>query len=160
MLLKNVEEFLAILRQSKVRYCIIGGVAILLHGGRASTIDFDLYVLVTGTEAFRKALSKTGASLVISGPEQIRVKFKGLSIDVMIADPLLGAGTVERAQLKALGKMRVRVASPEDLIIMKTLADRPIDRRDVEELREIFAGKLDQRFISAQLRKIHKALAD
>ena len=34
---------------------------------------------------------------------------------------------------------------------MKTIADRPIDRRDIEELREIFSGKLDEAYILKRL---------
>jgi len=41
---------------------------------------------------------------------------------------------------------------------MKSIADRPIDRRDIEELREIFRGKLDTRYIRRRLKALQKKI--
>jgi hypothetical protein len=157
MLLDKIERFLKILTSQKVPFCIIGGVAVLLHGGRASTIDFDLYVVTDDVDSLRKAVKGRRVKILLSTPEQLRLSFEEMNIDVLIADPILGKIVVKRAKKLSLGRNKVPVATPEDLIIMKTLADRPIDRRDVEELRELFASSLDKKYISSQLSKIKRA---
>jgi hypothetical protein len=66
---------------------------------------------------------------------------------------------VKRAVEKKLGNYFVRVATPEDLIILKTIADRTIDRRDVEELRELFGKSLDEIYIQKKLKKLRKMMS-
>lgn len=158
MLIDKIDQVIDLLTEEKISYCIIGGVAVLLHGGRASTIDFDLYILADDLPPLEDALKKRRIKISFAAPEQLRFNYKGLQVDVLPADPILGKLVLARAQKKKLGRRKVPVASPEDLIIMKTLADRPIDRRDVEEIKEIFAGKLDLTYLAAQLKKIHRIL--
>lgn len=48
-----------------------------------------------------------------------------------------------KKNLQTFGK----IASPEDIIVLKSLADRSIDKRDIQELREILGKKLDETYI-------------
>lgn len=88
------------------------------------------------------------------------VKRSEIPIDILFADHYVGADVVERAVEKKLGDTFVRIATPEDLIVLKSLADRAIDRRDIEELRELFKGKLDEGYIQKKLQKIKKMLEE
>ena len=65
----------------------------------------------------------------------------------------ISSAHIEKKKIK-LGTKKVPVATPEDLVVMKTLSDRPIDRRDVSELREIFEGKLNEAYIKKTLKKL------
>ena len=66
---------------------------------------------------------------------------------------------VKRAKKTKLGQYFVKVATPEDLIVLKTLPDRSIDRRDIEELRELFDKKLDEKYIKQKLKKLKQLLS-
>jgi hypothetical protein len=67
------------------------------------------------------------------------------------ADQVLGEQVFARSVRKIIVDATANVATPEDLIVLKTLADRPIDRRDIAELREIFGDALDDKYIDGML---------
>jgi len=80
-------------------------------------------------------------------------------IDLLYADHYVGADVVHRAVEKKLGNIFIRIATPEDLIVLKSIADRSIDKRDIEELRELFGKKLDEDYIEKKLRYVKKLLS-
>ncbi len=157
-LLESVSQFAALLKKGKIQFCVIGGVAVLLYGGRASTIDFDLYLLMSDIDRLVGLLEKKEIKFRKLGADQIKVFLPGLTVDILIADQWMGIPALKRAKKIKLGKISLQVASPEDLIVMKTLADRTIDRRDIEELREIFGSKLNEKYIAVQLKLIRKEI--
>lgn len=157
-MLEAIEEFIGILGRAKTNYCIIGGIAVLLYGGRASTIDFDLYILTQEKERLLRLFEKHGILHSSTGEFQIKARFKDVPIDLLIADEWVGIPALKRARRRQFGRRQVRVASPEDLIVMKSISDRPIDRRDIEELREIFSGKLDNAYIRSRLASLKKMM--
>lgn len=151
MLINQVQSFVKLLHVNKIHYCIIGGVAVLLHGGRASTVDFDFYILSGDSEKLLKMCKNKKIKIEKLGEYQMRAFYGELRVDILIADPLLGATVIKRANKVILGKTKVSIATPEDLVVMKTLSDRPIDRRDIEEIKEIFGKKLNKNYIKKQL---------
>jgi hypothetical protein len=153
-ILQSVDRLIEVLERSKCQYVIIGGVAILLHGGRASTIDFDLYVLADDMMRLKTSLLNEGATCDLDAEHQLRFKFNKVFIDVLEADKVLRECIFKRASRMKINKAIANVASPEDLIILKTMADRPIDRRDVAELREIFSDNLDETYIEQTIKKL------
>lgn len=146
--------------KSGVEYCLIGGLAMMLYHGRANTVDIDFYVLVDDLEHVKKILKENNHEVKPAGEFQLKAKVLRVPIDLLYADHYMGAGVVKRAVPKRLGRHIVQVATPEDLIILKTVADRSIDRRDVAELRELFHGKLDERYIRKKLDSINKKLGE
>lgn len=83
---------------------------------------------------------------------QMKGLIRGFAIDIPIADRWIGIPAIKRFKLVPFGKSKIRVATPEDVIVMNTVADRPVDRRDVTELRELFGDKLDEKYITHRLR--------
>ncbi len=61
-----------------------------------------------------------------------------LSVDVFTHHPIEFNGLHDRSETCNVGGVPVRVASIQDLIFLKRLADRPRDRDDIEKL-EIIA---------------------
>jgi hypothetical protein len=61
----------------------------------------------------------------------------------MVSDSVLGAA---RAAVKALG-IPCAVASVEDCILLKCVANRPIDRADAVELARIHGPSLDKEYL-------------
>jgi predicted nucleotidyltransferase len=151
-------EIVNIFQKHKVHYCLIGGLAMMLHQGRANTVDIDFYVLVDDLKKVKELFEGEKLPVETRGEYQLKAKVGTVPIDVLYADHYIGAEVVHRAAEKKLGDIFVRVATPEDLIILKTLANRTIDRRDIEELRELYGKKLDENYIERQLTRLKMKL--
>ncbi len=151
-LLRVVELF----KKHEIDYCLVGGLAMLLHNGRANTVDIDFYLLVNNLDVVRNLFIEQGCEVRNAGENQLKTKVDNVPIDLLLADHYVGADVVTRAVEKPLGEKFVRVATPEDLIILKTLADRSIDHRDIAELRELYGEQLDEIYIQRKLKKLHK----
>ncbi len=151
-ILESIEQIVDLFESSGCNYVVIGGIAVLLHGGRASTIDFDLYVMADDFSLLENHLVARGAIVSMKSDHQLRFSFGGVQIDVLEADAVLAQTIFKRSSRLKIVRSECSVASPEDLIILKTLADRPIDRRDVAELREIFESELDESYIATTLK--------
>ncbi len=152
-ILQSVDQIVKLFESSGCKYVVIGGIAVLLHGGRASTIDFDLYILASEFDRLESHLLTHGAKLSLKSDHQLRFTFGDIQVDVLEADPVLETTIFKRSVRHRIVNAECNVATPEDLIILKTLADRPIDRRDVAELREIFANKLDEEYVTGTLKR-------
>jgi len=59
------------------------------------------------------------------------------TVDVFIRNPIDFESLWQRSITANLGQSDCRIASIEDLIVMKTQAGRPQDLRDIQELRRI-----------------------
>lgn len=153
-LLKLIDLF----KKYQIDYCLIGGLAVMLHHGRANTIDIDFYVLVRSLKKLSKIFENEKIEHEMKGNYQIRATYEKVPIDILKADHYIGKEVIHRAVEKKIGDHFIKIATPEDLIILKTLADRSIDRRDIEELREIFKGKLDEKYMDKKVKQMQKKL--
>lgn len=59
---------------------------------------------------------------------------QSLAFDVQLGQTEFHRAVVERAQTTQLGELSVKIASLDDLILLKLLAYRPIDRADAIDL--------------------------
>lgn len=159
-MLKTLTRITKLFDDEKIEYCLIGGLAMMLHNGRANTVDIDFYVLVNDLKSIRKIFEENKYRTRNAGEYQIKAFVDNVQIDILYADHYIGADVVKRSVPKKLGDSVVQVATPEDLIILKTLADRTVDRRDIEELRELFGKLLDEVYISKTVNKLKKMLAE
>lgn len=64
---------------------------------------------------------------------------------------------LDRAREVDLGDVRLRVAATEDLILLKVLAWRPIDRADAVELIRLWSGEMDRAYLEAWSHKLDVA---
>jgi len=152
-ILQSIDQIVKLLETSNCQYVVIGGIAVLLHGGRASTLDFDLYILADDFLSLEQHFITHGAKLSLKSDHQIRFQIAGVQVDALEADAILAKTIFKRSMRRKIVTAECNIATPEDLIILKTLADRSIDRRDIEELREIFSNSLDETYITATLNK-------
>ncbi len=158
-MLEALKQIISLFKRHNIDYCLIGGLAMMLHNGRANTVDIDFYILVNDLKSIYKLFSDQGFEVRTAGEHQLKTKVQQVPIDLLLADHYVGADVVMRAVEKPLGEDFVRIATPEDIIVLKTLANRSIDRRDIEELRELFGDLLDEKYITRQLKKINKLLS-
>ena len=105
----------AILAASRVRFVLVGGLALVLHGLDRLTADVDL-VIDLSAESARAANARP-------------------TVDIMLAPAVPFEDLWAAASVMNIGGHEVRVASIEHLIRMKTATGRAQDLADVERLR-------------------------
>ncbi|MGD9637310.1 MAG: nucleotidyl transferase AbiEii/AbiGii toxin family protein [Pirellulales bacterium] len=125
-----------------VPYALIGGLAASLRGRPRATVDVDLVVVmeIDGIAEFLRQLQQTALRPVFDDAETVarqafllplrhaRTKVK---VDLAIGLSGFEQQAVGRAETLQLGNEPVRVATAEDLILMKVLAGRPQDEQDL-----------------------------
>lgn len=155
------EELFARLAAANVRYVVVGGVAVVLHGFARLTADVDL-VIDLDEENTRRALETlTGLGLRPLLPvnaldfanaetrrdwsENRNLKVFSLlhprnpllTVDLFVRDPIPFDELWLRADSVSVGNVSVRIASIRDLIRMKREAGRAQDQQDIEKLEAI-----------------------
>jgi len=104
-----------------VRYVVVGGVAVVLHGVMRFTADLDMVIDLAPEQA------RTAMDVMTSA---------GFSPHVPVAASDFEA-VWDRATIMQLDTTSVRVASIDDLIAMKRISARPKDLLDIDELEKI-----------------------
>ena len=152
------EEFFRSLNQEGVRYVVVGGLAVVLHGHPRMTADIDLVVDLEPSAARLAIQTLTRMGLrprvpveaeAFADPSQRSswIEERGMtvfnlydphdplrSVDLFVETPIPFDQLWRRSELVGLPGGDVRVASLEDLIAMKRKAGRPLDIADIEAL--------------------------
>jgi hypothetical protein len=156
-----------VLAAARIRFVVVGGLALLLHGLDRLTADVDL-VIDLSTEAAQDAVRALTAAgyrplapvdpLALADPAQ-RSEWqtnRGMqvfsfwdstntcpTVDIMLA-PVVGFDELWRhARVESIGGVEVRIASVPHLIRMKEAAGRPQDRTDVERIKQMLLDAPD-----------------
>jgi len=161
MSIARYESILAALQDAQVRYVVAGGFAVNLHGFLRFTKDLDLLIDLEPANAIlaMQVLGDCGLKARLPVPltdfadadkrhdwaeHRNMLVFQVwhpddpfCTVDVFIRNPIQFDDLWQRSVLANLGSAECRIASIEDLIEMKTLAGRPQDLRDIEQLRRI-----------------------
>lgn len=156
----EIERVLVALERAGVRYLVVGGVAVVLHGYLRTTADLDLVVQLD-PDNVRRALDALGglgyhprapvAADAFADPatrlEWIREKnlrvfsfwneAGPLEVDLFVEEPFDFDAVYSRAVRIPLASVEAAVVTRADLIALKRTADRPRDRDDVARLEEI-----------------------
>jgi predicted nucleotidyltransferase len=155
------EEFLAYLASANVRFVVVGGVAVVIHGYARLTVDLDL-VIDLETENTRRAIEALTARglrplLPVAATDFANVDTREawvttrnlqvftmrdprnplLTVDLFAREPIPFNELWSRASTVQLGGRDIRVASLDDLISMKRAASRQQDLIDLEKLEAI-----------------------
>lgn len=161
-------DFLAALARKQVSYCLVGGVAVNLHGVPRMTYDIDLApaMSVENLARLEDLLGEMGLRCRLpvrlvdfsdvayrdgmrDARNLIAVTFTDprdplREVDVLVSPPVAASDLVERAVVLDLDGIRVPVASLPDLIELKRRAGRAQDADDVRLLERILAEQDDE----------------
>lgn len=142
-----------------VRYVVVGGLAVLLHGVDRLTADLDVVLDLTPEPCLRAMRSLTdlgyrprppvlAEDFADPGMRRRWVEEKGMQVfslwdprnrlpilDLFVAYPIDFETLLARSARFPLGASAVRVAAVEHLIRMKTGTGRLKDQQDIEALR-------------------------
>ena len=130
---------------------IIGGLAVSLLGTPRYTVDLDAVILLNFDDIPRllAEADKLGIEPRISDPVAFARKSRvlllrhhtsGIDIDLSLGTLPFEVEMVARSRIVEIGSVKLRLPTPEDLIIMKAIAHRP---KDLEDIQAISAGHPD-----------------
>ena len=124
---------------------LIGGLAVIARGVPRLTIDIDAVVDAEGLDVDRlwEVLRDSGLEArVIDAAKLARERLvlllrhpaSGVAVDLSLGWMQFERDAMERATTVNLGGVPVPVATPEDLVVLKAVAWRGVDRLDITEL--------------------------
>jgi hypothetical protein len=161
----KIAELLQSLSDGQVQYVLVGGLAVQLHGFLRSTFDIDLVLAMNDANLVRfvAVAKRYGLVPVIPVPietlrnaDQIdqwhREKGKlafalrepqigGSAVDVLVRPNVPFETLTTNAVAGVLFGRQVPIASIDDLLAMKRIANRPKDRLDIVALEKIKRGE-------------------
>ena len=159
-LLRAFESLISVLNERKVRYAIIGGLAVIQHTRVRTTDDIDALLTLPqiAMPAFFESLLAVGFSVdVLKNTRELRdsglttFQFDDVLVDLM--RPILPAYShvLDRAIETQILGLAVRVSSAEGLIVMKLIASRPQDEADIQDLLAAYGADLDMNYVRTEL---------
>lgn len=137
------------LRASRVEGVVIGGVAVSLLAEPRLTKDVDAVVWLESSEweRFLNSGQKHGFVPRYDAPLEFARKNRILllthkptktDVDISLGGLQFEREAIDRAISIRLGRATIKLASPEDLMVMKAVASRPRDWADIESLLNSF----------------------
>lgn len=150
------------LKEYKISYAVMGGIALQAWGKERVTRDIDITISLGSIkhEDFLQLLKKQGVKPVFPKKEKQIGSFRliethytspelniPIEIDFFIAQTEYQKQVLNRAVLVDVMGCKLKLISPEDLIIHKLLSARPIDRADVKDIVVEQKRRLDKRYL-------------
>jgi len=155
------DDVFAALHAARVRYVVVGGMAVVLQGHPRMTVDLDLVVDLAADKAgiavaaltnlgLQPRLPVAAADFADADKRRAWVEQRNLQVfsfydpqspmrevDVFATEPLPLDQLLAEASVLTLGGVPVAVASRRHLIAMKRQAGRPQDLADIAALEEL-----------------------
>ena len=149
----DTENLLRLLNDNNVDYVIIGATAFPIHGYSRSTLDVDIFIRPTRSNAVQawNALKEFGYDMAdVSVDEMItkKILIRQYALETDIHPFVKGITFDEVAKHKVMGKIgktTSNFASLDDLIKMKNAAARPKDIDDLKYLLKLKERKTSNR---------------
>ena len=157
-----------LLKAHRIPYMVIGGIANIFWGTPRTTLDVDIKMHV-GQEKLGELLPvvKKAFHFRTKDPEDFVAKTKvlplvdtnGVRLDLILAELPYEIRAIKRAKGKKVGAVRVRICTPEDLVIHKIISDRLQDREDAQNIIKRWKGKLNRRYVDPKVRELSEVFA-
>jgi Nucleotidyltransferase of unknown function (DUF6036) len=151
----------------KIEYAVVGGIANAVWGEPRATIDVDVTVAVDEDDlpTTVPAIAR-GFRVPVPDPvafvQQTRVlpldTADGVRIDVIFALLPFELDAIRRARDVTIADRTVHVVTPEDLILMKIISERPRDVADAEAIVRRRIADLDLAYLEPRIRELATAL--
>lgn len=150
---------------------IIGGLAVIAQGHVRATEDIDVTVsgasvtpgAVIDVAARHGIVSRIDDPVAFAERTQVLLlvhERTGVEVDLSLAWIPFEEEALARQQVVALGEMTIRVCHPEDLIIYKLVAARPLDLEDARQLTLRHGRALDRERIQRTVAGFDEILED
>lgn len=157
----RVEFVIKALEEAQVRYLIVGGVAVVLHGHLRTTLDLDLVIHLERENLERALAALAGLGFepqapvplaLFADPERRRSwvreknmtvfslwnpKLQGFAVDLFVEEPFDFDVVFARAVRVELPTTAARVVALSDLLALKRSAAREQDLLDIEAFKSL-----------------------
>lgn len=154
----EIEEVLESLNRARVRYLVVGGVAVVLHGYLRTTADLDIVIHLEPENSLRALDALTGLGYRPRSPvdpssfvdKEIRRQWlqeknlkvfsmwnpahPGFEVDLFVEEPFDFDEVYGRALRVPLERIEATVVALDDLLAFTREAGRPLDLQDVAAL--------------------------
>ncbi len=169
LVLAGMLEGLRALRAAEIEPVLIGGLAIQPHGRRRQTMDADFLAVLEEAD-FERVFREAEAVGLRRDPKKPILRLEdGVILRLLYTDPKFGievridvirAGNrflrevVARAAATEVFGLSMKIATCEDLILLKLLAGRPIDRADATDLIAVNRDRLDWNYLRDRVKAL------
>lgn len=150
---QDFKEFIGLLNKFKVRYLIVGGYAVNLHGYPRYTKDIDIWIerveenidlLMKSLNAFGFTFSNLDKADFLRKEVIVQLGYEPYRIDLMVdIDGLVFETCFESRQTVNLAGIPIHFLGIDDLIEAKNRAARPQDLADAHKLSQLRDEKKD-----------------
>lgn len=168
-IVRALADVAKVVRRHEGHAAVIGGIAVIARGVPRLTRDID--IAVASAELTSAALAGELARVGIVPRIQDAVAFAdenhvllmkhtetGVEVDVSRASLPFELEALAAARNESLAGVRIAVVLPEDLIIFKAVAWRPVDQQDVERLLALHGDRVDLVRIREHVKAFGEAL--
>jgi len=144
--------------EGNVPYLLIGGLACAAVGRPRCSADIDLFVHPRDAGRVLELLAQRGFAVEETNPHWLyKATREGVLVDVIFKGPrdvYLDEEMLARARVVTVLGRRVRIAPPEDLLVMKAVVhDEETPRHWHDALAIVAAGDLDWDYLVQRARK-------
>jgi len=164
-----LREIVEQLEAHEIRYCLVGGLAASLRGRMRNTEDVDLVIAVDVEAAIRflhalpadqfrpyfPEVELVARTSYIIALEHISTR---ITLDLAIGMSGFEQQIVSRSEDVQLSDRSIRIATVEDLILMKCLAGRPQDDQDIAGMVAAQAETIDWIYCETVARQLEEAI--
>ncbi len=158
-------EMVGLCESLSLNYTILGGLAVRVHGIPRPTYDVDFELTVDEAELanFFDTAEKMGYEVaspyrtgwrdVVGGMPLVKLKTwveigHAIDVDIFLNDTPFQASVMERRLKVPFSDKQLWFVTPEDLILLKLLANRPRDQGDISDVLFV-QGQLDEAYMRA-----------
>ena len=161
-LINALHEFVDLFEARGYRYAVMGGIAARILGIPRPTYDVDFTLAVERSElaSLFDAAEEAGYHVpvayrsgwvdMVAGMPIVKLGMQlgelGIDIDVFISESEFQNAILNRRSQHDVGGRLVWLVSPEDLILLKALANRDRDRGDIQDVL-FMQGELDREYM-------------
>jgi len=157
------------IESKNIPYMVIGGIANSIYGIPRVTYDIDIKVSFESSrdiQGFIEELREI-ARIIPKDPDQfireknvLPVEVEGVKVDFVFAELPYEIEAIQRSLLKDIFGVRVKVCTPEDLIIHKAISTRSKDWSDIESIIDMQRHSLDWNYLLTHCKDLSGFLDD
>lgn len=166
--LKPLADLQLLIKKSNCSGIVIGGIAASLLAVPRFTADIDMMVISSIEEiglilenamqqGFVPRINNVLDFACKNRVVLLRHEESGINIDISIGALPFEIEAVERSKEYKIGKITIRLPSPEDFIILKAVAHRPKDLIDIQSIAELYP-ELDKKRIKYWVKQFAELL--
>lgn len=142
---QDFKDFIQALNNNKVKYVLVGGYSVILHGHTRTTGDLDIWVekseanyqlLVQTFTEFGLSLFDMTKSNFLSNPQLDVFTFGRPPVSIDIITSIKGCvfdEVFQNSTFIAIEDIEIRLIHLKDLLVAKKAANRPKDNDDIKK---------------------------